>query len=281
MKLAKKIITLQEQLVFLRLCKIHHLIPSGLVVKNKMENTLQSQKAVNLAKKQSRQWLILAFTLSFGKLLQLQNNCVFPLNQEQSNMLYLFRAQKKKALTKKFHSLFSHGNNVHFSQFFGNNQIYENANNVSSPTTTGFSNYSSHQFNESDLALLNKGPGFVTAPNKLTKMDLIKANANIHACYDRLRPRENSCESLRTSNLTNFYYNISKLIHGSNNRYTINNQQMKDKATIKKLKNEDVLIYKSDKTNRLVALNSSSYKERLQEAIVETKETKQIKYVTL
>ena len=56
---------------------------------------------------------------------------------------------------------------------------------------------------------------------------------------------------------------------------------MKDKATIKKLKNEDVLIYKSDKTNRLVALNSSSYKERLQEAIGETKGTKQIKSVTL
>ena len=51
---------------------------------------------------------------------------------------------------------------------------------------------------------------------------------------------------------------------------------MKDKATIKKLKNEDVLIYKSDKTNRLIALNSSSYKERFQEAIGKTKETKKI-----
>jgi len=273
-KVAKKTIVLLEQLKFLRLCKIHHVIPKGLHIENKLQNTFQSREAISLASKQSRQWLILCHKLTYGKLSLCQRNCVFPRNQSETNILQNMSFKKRNCLIRKFHSLLPKITNNN------NRQNYElDSNNILS--VLAFINKSSDQFNNREITLLNKGPAYVPPPSKLTSIDMIKVKGEIHGCYDRVMRIRNDTEEFRPSNIVNFLYNASRAVEGANKEFHLNRNEKIELNTLKEIKKKNVVICKSDKSNRLLALEKDDYSRQLRDSLGNIEECRQNKPISV
>jgi len=243
----------KSNIVFLRWCKVNKVIPSGLCVSNKLKSTLSgfSNKAEDLLKKHSWQWLKCCIDGTYRKLKELQHRACFPLNYDDQiiyhTYLYNLRSVKRHKKNK-------------FSD--SSNMVVERR-----EEPIGFKNLSSANFSQKEVLILNKGPAYIPPHlRKADKIEVIKDKCEIQTCFDRLSHKDATLAS--SPNVSEFLSSCTRL----NSTYRKQTYDVKDRQiinTIKSIKRKaaEFPIVPSDKTKRLIAMNSNSYQVLLKKSL--------------
>jgi len=254
----------ESHLKFLRECRRTNLIPFGFRVKDRFSNTFTEigQCSKVLAERQSRQWLQLAIECLYKKKDHLRST-VQPLSTSEFKTLctyeYYLRLVKRQKRA-----------NLHSENIARNDVTRRDL-----PTITGFSNISNIEFNDTEKALLAKGPSYVPPMNCGWKEKVTFA-AEVQACHDRvLKTNPTVAQSAAFNEFLSGVQRISSEVKRKDHE----SQKINDNIySIKfKLASNNSYIYPSDKTNRLIALSDEIYdgilKNCLNEADVEIRPT--------
>jgi len=174
--MAMKTNLLISHLYFLKECKRRNVIPSGLVIADKLATTFSSAASRSLALSQSRQWLTLTIKETYKRLHYRQQTKCHPLSKEDSHLLSSFTNNVSQLKKRKLHKLLNVPNSIPEA----NNSLLidtpptSTASQTTAATPTNssispFSNLSSHNFSEEELCVLQQGPSFVP-PLEVSKM---------------------------------------------------------------------------------------------------------------
>jgi len=305
-----KRLAFSSHIQFLSQCKRRNLFPRGFRCKNLLSNTYPSQRAQNLAVRQSRQWLTLAIREAYIKLNFWSRFPIGPLNYDDFQKFAAAHDILNETKSRKLTALIREDNNQ---------PIYDENHTVSSVSTSthpnsdynfqhldteiavkAFSNKSSHEFSNEHLELLQLGPSFVPERKWNRKnYDLAKdlADAAMESLKRQIACRDLSLNSHNNSNNENnqlmqetsspslykyvppfrrtyghspnlmgnishsfesFSHQVKELystLSNRNNRFTKNIYNI-----ISDIKsNNNIKIIKSDKTQRLVAIDTDTY----------------------
>jgi len=269
-KIATKITELCEQLKFLRMCKSSHVVPKGLVIMNKLKGTLNSHEAERLALKHSRQWLILCCKNTYSKLIFFQKNAVFPLPKLATEQLKIISTTKSRKLATKLNALKEK-----------KWQLHTTADNNGSPIK-GFDNKTDFRFSKNETNLLNKGPSYIPPSTKLSNNQLTQVRSELQSCFERCKIAHHKGEDINPADTINFLSNTKSLIENANDSHTLTRAQKLEVKVIKDLrKSENIAICKTDKTNRLIAIDPQQYKLQTTTALGELKPSRKIEPITL
>jgi hypothetical protein len=121
-------------------------------------------------------------------------------------------------------------------------------------------------FTEHQISLLNKGPSYVPPPPPISTAARIKNKAEIQACISRVTFK--NTQLARTSEYMEF---INSVIRVNNAAYTIQTQSEKSHKKIlnllKEIKTLKTPILPSDKTKRLIAMETTDYELMLKNSL--------------
>jgi len=254
---AKKQIQINSNLSFLRRCRSNDLVPRGLRAKNVLKHTINCEEAEKLTNKHSKQWLQLAINVEYKRLRKYWFPFL-PLNREETHNIGLFRRKLKESKDKKFASLLIKNKTPQLN--YRNNEIDLQVN--------GFSNLSNSLFSENAVKLLNKGPSFIPGIQNTANTTKVidECKADVLACVEKLK----SSSSVPPHNLSEF---LGGAVNILNNCFKNNDRdsQKSDKKTIKAIKSiPNATILPSDKTSRMIALDTEKYDEILENSTIRT-----------
>jgi len=134
------------------------------------------------------------------------------------------------------------------------------------------------EFNNNELKLLQLGPSYVCAPRKLSNTEIIRTKANIHACYDRCVSAINKGAIMHEADVIHFLNKAKEVVMAENSSLKVSRESQIEEAALKSLLTKpDVLITKTDKTNRLLAINKESYSSSLKQSLGSLASSKTVK----
>ena len=245
---AKKIIRHLSNISFLRTCKSLNVIPNGLRAKNKLANTTDCPAAKKLTQQHSRQWLQLAINTQYHRLHKTRKY-VFPLIQHEDQEIVRFQNSLNETKQRKLQQLL-------------NRQCYHISSTSTSNKPQGFKNISSQALNDGLKNILEKGPSFVNAePKHLPRLSLL-AKASLQNATDQLK-RQNIPDNA----INEFKGGMARVIEEGNKH---GKKILKNKSLTYDLPPKDIVITPTDKTKRLLALDSTSYYDMLHRSTTET-----------
>lgn len=229
----------KSNLRFIRECRRRNVIPKGFCVQDKLKDTvkLHDSRKDRLMKKQAREWMKLAIDLLYEKKFELEKTAIFPLTLEDLKALNEYRYYLRCRKRKKMNDL------------IGNIRGETQQQNV----INGFVNLSNFSFTPEEITLLNKGPSFVPPPQELRNKDKILFKANVQACLNRLQRKEPSIAN--SPEITRFLYGTLRITTTAKTERT----NIQIHKNLKEIKRKNILIVPSDKTKRLVAMNTENY----------------------
>lgn len=245
-RIAKKIVRNQSHIDFLRICKREKVIPKGLRATNILVNTTNSPLAETLALKHSRQWLQLALDTQYYRLSHIQQ-CVFPMSFCEDQQLITLRNSLREKKQRKL-------------QILLDQQRKENPPTKQQPR--GFENLSSEVLDPNLEAILNKGPSFVNAEPKSLPKSCQTSRASLQLVVDKLKEQK-----IHESAINEFKGGIARIIDESERCGTT---VLKSKRQQYHLPSKQVVIIPTDKSKRLVALDTNHYDDILRKSTIET-----------
>ena len=241
--IAKKIIRHLSHISFLRSCRRLKIIPNGLRATNILANTTNSSSAESLALKHSRQWLQLALDTQYQQLARIRA-FVFPLNYSDDQQLTKLKNTLKERKDQKLERLL-------------NNQRRQ-------PELTEqpeqFKNLSSETLDPKLVKILNKGPSFVNAEPKHLPRQCLVARASLQAVTDKLKD-----QGVSDPAINELKGGIARVI---NECEQLGTDILRSKKLSYKRPSAEVTITRTDKTKRLVALDTSKYQEMVRNSTI-------------
>ena len=197
--------------------------------------------------KHSRQWLQLALDTQYH-LLERNKRYVFPLNMLDHQRISTFQHNLKEIKTRKLRNL-----------------VLKQTGSTSKNATEapiGFNNLSSQILDPTLTKILNKGPSFVNADSKQIPRTCLLARASLQAAVDKLEAQQ-----LSTNTLNEFKGGIARIIDKCE---TSGTQILQSKRQTYQKPPDSVVITPTDKTKRLVAIDTTQYKDILHKSTIAT-----------
>lgn len=231
-RIAKKIVRHLSNISFLRTCKYVKVIPKGLQAVNILRNTTNSPLAATLARKHSRQWLQLALDTQYHRLSRIRSD-VFPLNYHEDQQLTKFQESLREKKQRKI-------------QYLMNQQPKEPQ---PAEQQQGFNNLSTEILDPDLVTILNKGPSYVNADPKCLPKLCLTSKASLQSATDRLQE-----EKVSESAINEFKGGIARIIEVCEQSGT---EMLKSKRLRYRLPSNQIKITPTDKSKRLVALDSN------------------------
>jgi len=139
--------------------------------------------------------------------------------------------------------------------------------NCHSGSVEGFKNISSATFTEMESALLNKGPSFTPGwKNALNNKSLLKeSQCEILHCVEQLKEL-----NVSPAQLAEFGGGMLSIINDSLKELSLHRNSELTRAILSIQKKDGTTITKSDKTARMIAMDTSTYNTILEEATMQT-----------
>lgn len=245
---AFKIERVISHIKFLRECRRREVIPRGFNVCNKLKNTgLNCVQAQRLAERHSMAWIKITINQLYQKLYKLQLRPIYPLLLSEYKILnhyrYLIRLVKRSKMDRLRTA--KHGSDATIDK------------------PTGFVNKSTHLFTEAEMTLLNKGPSYVPPPAVPNTTQKIMFKAELQACYERFKRKDATLAN--SGNVAEFLIGAKRITEETSQCLNNRNPIIRTVKDIKKV--ENMVIIPSDKTKRLVAMDSNDYKELIASAL--------------
>ena len=284
----RKLAQIVTSIYFLRQCRQHDIIPNGLRAKNVLEYTLNCEQAVKLCLKHSKQWLKLTLNIYYQRLDKIICNKMFPLTEElqmkYNSFLDKLYAIKKSKIVKLLNKMDNNNENLELNTPWGIFQVSNETKINKSP----FINTTNIEVPNNISEILDNGPSYTPkiGNNFNFGKQKIEFMADVNKAVQQLSNSKVSQAKLYQFNgMTMEICNEMEIIvqdrnkKGKKDKIKLFEDNKIIKDTKDFLKNNNLNLIKTDKTNRMLLMENNSYQEMLRETTINTDNFDKIKSV--
>ena len=248
---AFKMARIRSHLQFLKRCLHEDVIPQGFIVEDKLRHTIKNADTTQIMRRHSRQWMQLAIDSLYRKS---DSECVATaLNLDDFNQLEKYKFLLREIKRSKLNKLLLHA---------------QTEDDMLSTLKEPFKNLSSADFPQEQFDMLQKGPAYVPPPKPINDGIMCGILAEIQAAFYRMKYKDDktalSAQSMEFfSGLVHTYEQVRR-----NKPPTQWQTERKSLRHLEKTVTENGLtIINSDKTKRLIAMNTNEYRTMTKAAL--------------